>query len=127
MILLAILLIGMSESNLNIITLQMDNLIKGCSIHCIFQEVFQGVSAHNPAAVVVDFQSSAQVSVVFQHGADKLILNLIVEKKCVVGLERDVCAILLISLLRMVIHQLSFLKHGCAHHSISVTSHLESA
>ena len=91
---LAILLVGVREGNFDVVAFQVDNLIQGCGIHRVLQEVFQTIAAHDATAIVVYLQTCVQVGVVAQHVADKLVLELVVEEERVVGCERDECAIL---------------------------------
>ncbi len=124
---LAILLVGVRKCNLYVIAFQVDDVVERAGVHRVFQQVLQSVSAHDATAVVVDFQASVQVGVVAQHVADKLVLELVVEEEGVVWLEVDERPVLFSGLLCLVIHQFSFLKHGCTHHSVAITPHFEAS
>ncbi len=89
----AILLVGMSEGYFDVISLQVDDVIEGCGIHRVFQKVFQTIATHDATTVIVNLQTCVQVGVVAQHVADKLVLELIIEKECIIWCERDECAI----------------------------------
>ena len=94
MVLLAVLLIGMRESNLYVVSLEMDDRIERLRGHGVGQEVLQTVARHDAAAVIVDFESGVEVCVVAQHSLDELCSELIVEEQGAVGLEIYVCAVL---------------------------------
>ena len=112
-------LVGVCEGNLNVLALQVDYRIERVVGQAVFQEVFKSVSRENAPTVVHDGQAGVQVGVVAQHRLHDVVVEAVVLKHRVVGLEIDVCARLVVGLLGDVGFQLATFERGPSDHAVA--------
>ena len=124
-IVLLAVLIGMGEGYLDVLAFEMNDGIKTVVSHAVIQQILQTMTGENTATIIHDGESCVQVGIVAEHVLHDVILELIVEEERIVRLEEDIGAVLVLCLLRLVIGHLAFLKGGLAHHTVTITAHLE--
>ena len=124
-VLLAILLVGVCECNLDVVALEVYDVVEWRGVHGVDEQVFQSVSAHDAAAVVVYLESGVEVCVVAQHGLHKLCLILVADEQRRVGTEVDVCTGFLYGVFGAVVFQHSFLEACYAHFAVAIAPHLK--
>ena len=74
-----------------------------------------------------DGQSCVQVGIVAEHVLHNIIVELVVDKQRVIGLEVDICTVLVVGGFCGVCHQLTFFKGSLAHLSVTIGVYLEVA
>ena len=119
------ILIGMGESNFNVLALQVNNVIQAIGSHVVFQQVFQTMTGKNTLTVVHEGQPRIQISIVAKQGFYKLVQELITHEQRVVRFEEDVCTIFFGGIFGHIAYQLTFLERCPTHLTITETGHLE--
>ena len=120
-ILLAIL-VGVSDGNLYILSLEMDYRIKRLLGHVGPQKVEQTVARHEPLTVEHDGQTGVEVGVIAQERHYKLVVIVIVAENGVVRGELHKCTVGLVGRFLVGLHQqLSAAELGTAHKAVAVT------
>ena len=108
-ILLAIL-IGVCESNLNILSLHVNDRIQWINSHIISQKVLQTMSTKYTTAVVHDGQSCIQIGIVTEHLLYYIIMEAIIFEERCIWFKVDIGTILVRRLLCFVALEVTFLK-----------------
>ena len=124
-IVLLAILIGMGEGNLDILSLQMDDGIEGIGTHAVLEQVLQTTTAEDAATIIHNGETGVQIGIVAKHVLHDVIVELIVLEQRIIGLEVDIGAVLVVSLLSNIVGELAFLKCGLAHHAITERVNLE--
>ena len=58
------ILIGMRESDFNVLPFQVDNIIQAFGSHVVFQQILQAMTGKNTLTIVDEGQSGIQISIV---------------------------------------------------------------
>src|SRR5574344_218854 len=124
-IVLLSVLVGMGKSNLNVLTLQMDDGIEGIRSHAVFQQVLQAVARKDPTAIVHDGQPGIEIGIVAEHVLHDFIMEFIVQEQRGIRLKKDVGTGFFSRILRSVTLYLTALEGGYAHLPGAVGVHLE--
>ncbi len=126
-IVLLAILIGMGKGNLDILTLQMDDGVKRLVGHTVFQQILQSMTGEDTSTIIHDGQSDIQIGIVAEHILHYLIMKLVVleEFGIVVGLEEDVCAVLVLRVLRHIAGYNAFLESGPSDFAVTVAPYLK--
>ena len=124
MVLLAIL-VGMSEGNLYVLALEVDDRIDAVVGHGVVEQVFQTMATQDAAPVVHYRKPRVQISIVAEHCLDDVVVELIVQEQRVVGLEIDVCTVFVFGVFSLVAGDISFCKSGHAHLSVAIGTDLK--
>ena len=95
-IVLFAILVGMGESNLNILTLQMDNGIERIIGHAVFQQILQSVTGEDATTIIHDGQPDIQIGIVAEHVLHDFIMELIIMEHFRVWFKIDIGAILIL-------------------------------
>ena len=118
-------LVGMSEGNLNILTLEMDNRIESVIGHTVIQQVLESMTGENAPVIIHNGKTCIQIGIVTEHILHDIILKLIVEEECVVGFEEDEGSIFILGILRDVTGHLTFLKGSLTDLSVAIAAYFE--
>ena len=108
-ILLAIL-IGMSESNFDILSLHVNNRIQWINGHIISQKVLQTMSTKYTTTIVHNGQSCVQIGIVTKHLLHNIIMEAIILEERSIWFKVDISTILIRRLLCFVALEVTFLK-----------------
>ena len=126
-VVLLTILVGMREGNLDILTFQMDNRVEGIVGHAVLQQILQTMPREDAPIVIHDGESRIQIGIVTEHILHDVILELIVQEQGVIGLEEDICAVLVLGVLRHVAQHLTTGKNRLAHLTLTIAVHLEAS
>ena len=123
-ILLAIL-IGMSESDFNILSLHVNNRIQWINGHIISQKVLQTMSTKYTTTIVHNGQSGVQIGIVTEHFLHNIIMEaIILEERCI-WFKVDVSTIFIRRLLCFVALNITLLKRKLTYFTVTEALHLK--
>ena len=120
-------LVGVCEGNLDVLSFQVDDVVKAFAGHVVFQQVLQPVAGNDALAVVNEGEARIQVGVVAQQGFYELVLEGIVQEECGVRFEEDIGSAFFCRVFGHITQQRSFLEDGGTYFAVAVTAYLETA
>ena len=120
-------LIGMCEGNLDVLSFQVDDVVKAFAGHVVFQQVLQPVAGDDALSVVNEGEARIQVGVVAQQGFYELVLEGIVVEERVVRFKEDISSVFFCRVFGHITQQRSFLEDDGTYFVVAVAAYLETA
>ena len=118
-------LVSMSEGYLDILTLEMDDRIESVIGHTVIQQVLESMTGENAPVIIHNGKTCIQIGIVTEHILHDIILEPVVQEKCIVRLKKDECAVFVLRIFCYVTRHHTLLKGCPAHLSITIASDLE--
>ena len=123
-VLLAVL-VGVRESNLYVLTFQVDDGIDALGGHLVVEQILQSVAAEDAPTVVHDGQTGVQIGVVAEHRLHDVVVETVVLEQRGVGFKEDVRSRLVLRGHRAVGLQHAALERHAAHLALAVAASLK--
>ena len=126
-IILFAILVGMRESDFNILALQVYDFIKSFGGHVVLQQVLQAMTREDTLTVVNEGQARIQISIVSEQCFDELIQELIANEQGVVRFKKDEGTGFFGGIFGHIADELTFLESSPTYLSIPEAGYLETA
>ena len=126
-IVLFAILVGMRESDFNILALQVYDFIKSFGGHVVLQQVLQAMTRENTLTIVNEGQARIQISIVSKQCFDELIQELIANEQGVVRFKEDEGTGFFGGIFGHIADELTFLESSPTYLSIPEAGYLETA
>ena len=118
-------LIGMRESNLDVIANHMNNRVQSVRCHVIVEQILQSVTAFDTPSIVHNGESGIQIGIVAQHGFHDIIVERVVLEQRVVGFKINIGTRFILRFIGLIGLELTFFKRDGTNIPLPVRLHLK--